>query len=360
MSDRLVQSFFDMVRIDSESGNEAPFIEHMRGRLEAELGATCVVDDYGNLIAKLDPTPGATGDPIFLAAHADTVKPGIGIEPVLEDGVIRSKGETILGADDKGGLAAIVEAVLTAKARPHVEIVVTRSEEIGLVGAKNLDLNLLTARRGYAIDSEHPNVVIIGGPTHASLDIEVVGKAAHAAAPEFGISAIRVAADAIQRFEEGQLDEETVANVGTIEGGAIRNGVPERVSLKAETRSLNHDKCVVQAEKMKKAFEDAAADVGAQANVKLTYEYSASQVAEDAPVVELAKRAIAKAGLEPATEIILGGTDALVLSGRGIDAVVLGYGGKAAHSTDEHIALADQAQVAEILRTVGELTAGCG
>ena len=360
MNDRLVQSFFNMVRIDSESGNEAPFIEHMKARLETELGAACVVDDYGNLIAKLDASPGATGDPIFLAAHADTVKPGIGIEPVLEDGIIRSKGETILGADDKGGLAAIVEAVLTAEIRPHVEIVVTRSEEIGLLGAKNLDLSLLTARRGYAVDSEHPNVVIIGGPTHASLDIEVVGKAAHAAHPVGGISAIRVAADAIRRFEEGQLDDETVANVGTIQGGAIRNGVPETVTLKAEARSLNHDKCVFQAEKMKKAFEDAAAEVGATAIVKLAYEYQASQVDEGAPVVELAKRAIAKAGLDPSTEIILGGTDALVLGGRGVDAVVLGYGGKDAHSTDEHIAVADLVKVAEILRNVVELAAAGG
>lgn len=360
MSDRLVTSFCEMVRIDSESGNEATFIDHVRRRLEKELAAECVLDGHGNLIAKIAPKGDGSGAPIFFGAHADTVKPGIGIDPVVEDGFIRSKGETILGADDKAGLAAIIEAVHTAEVRPPVEIVVTRGEEIGLVGAKNLDLSLLTARRGYIVDSPGLNKVIIGGPTHAALDIEIIGKAAHAATPEEGISAIRVAAAAIVRFEEGKLDEETVANVGTIEGGMIRNGVPERVRIQAECRSLDHDKCTRQAEVMRRAFEEAAAEVGATANIALNIEYAASQVAEGAPTVLLAMEAIEKAGLEPGTEVILGGTDALVLTGRGIDAVVLGYGGKAAHSTDESIGIADLEKVVEILRNVLELASKAG
>lgn len=360
MNERLVNTFCEMVKIDSESGNEEQFIRHVKEMLENELGAECSIDAHGNLVARV-PAQGSTGaEPIFLGAHADTVKPGIGIEPVVEDGVIRSKGETILGADDKAGLAAIIEAVRTAERRPVVDIVVTRGEEVGLVGAKNLDLSLVTAKRGFIIDSDDPATIILGGPTHASLDIEIVGKAAHAAEPENGVSAIRVAAYAITKFEEGKLDHETVANVGTIEGGMIRNGVPERVTLKAECRSLNDEKCRVQAEKMKTAFEDAAAKAGAEVNVDLTFEYAASKVDENTPVVELGKKAIEKAGLRPGTRVILGGTDALVLSGRGIDAVVLGYGGKAAHSTDEHIVIEDFEKVTEILRNIVELAADGG
>jgi tripeptide aminopeptidase len=360
MNERLVNMFCEMVKIDSESGNEAPFIDYMKGLVERELGAQCMIDAHGNLIARVPAQGSIDAEPIFLAAHADTVKPGIGIEPLVDNGVIRSKGETILGADDKAGLAAIIEAVRTAARRPVVDIVVTRGEEIGLVGAKNLDLSLLVATRGFIVDSDDPATIILGGPTHASLDIEIIGKAAHAAMPEAGISAIRVAAHAITRFDEGKLDEETVANVGTIEGGMIRNGVPERVTLKAECRSLSDEKCRIQGERMKKAFEDAANEVGATANVDLRFEYTASLVDENKAVVQLGKKAIAKAGLEPETSVILGGTDALVLSGRGVDAVVLGYGGKDAHSTDEHIEIAEFEKVTEILRNVIEIAADGG
>jgi len=357
MNERLVKTFCDMVQIDSESGHEKPFIEYVKDLAERELAAECFIDQHGNLIARVPEQNSSGADAIFLGAHADTVKPGIGIEPVVVDGVIRSKGETILGADDKAGLAAIIEAVRTADRRPVVEIVVTRGEEIGLVGAKHLDLSLLTAKRGFIVDSDDPATIILGGPTHASLDIEIVGKAAHAAEPESGVSAIRIAAHAITHFEEGKLDEETVANVGTIEGGMIRNGVPERATLKAECRSFSDEKCKAQAHKMKQAFEDAASEVGGTANVDLRFEYSASKVDENKAVVKLGTAAIARAGLQPDTSVILGGTDALVLSGRGLDAVVLGYGGKAAHSTDEHIAIADLEKVTEIIRNVIELSA---
>jgi len=360
MNERLVNTFCEMVKIDSESGNEERFINYVKELVTKELDAECSIDAHGNLIARIPAKDSVDAEPIFLGAHADTVKPGVGIEPVVDDGVIRSKGETILGADDKAGLAAIIEAVRTAARRPVVDIVVTRGEEVGLVGARHLDLSLLRAKRGFIIDSDDPATIILGGPTHAALDIEIVGKAAHAAMPEDGVSAIRVAAHAITQFEEGKLDSETVANVGTIEGGMIRNGVPERVTLKAECRSLNDEKCRIQAERMKKAFEDAAAEAGATANIDLRLEYAASKVEENTPVVELGKKAIEKAGLQPGTRVILGGTDALVLSGRGVDAVVLGYGGKAAHSTDEHIVIKEFEKVTEILRNIVELAADGG
>ncbi|MCK5247048.1 M28 family peptidase, partial [Candidatus Bipolaricaulota bacterium] len=175
MNERLVNTLCEMVRIDSESGNEERFISHVQEMLQAELNADCSIDAHGNLIARVPEKDSSGAEPIFLGAHADTVKPGIGIEPVVEDGVIRSKGETILGADDKAGLAAIIEAVRTAARRPVVDIVVTRGEEIGLVGAKHLDLSLLTAKRGFIVDSDDPATIILGGPSGGPLDIEIVG-----------------------------------------------------------------------------------------------------------------------------------------------------------------------------------------
>jgi tripeptide aminopeptidase len=278
------------------------------------------------------------------------VKPGQGIKPVVDDGIVHSAGDTILGADDKAGIAEILEAVSTATKRPPVEIVITRGEEVGLLGAKSLDISLVSAKMGFVVDGEDAATIVIGGPTHVSLDVEIIGKAAHAGMePEKGISAIRVAAEAISHMPLGRIDEETTANVGTIHGGMIRNGIPEHATIQAECRSLNDEKAMRQAEKMRQAFEEAAKEAGAQVEISTDLEYRATRTAEDAPVVKLAQEAIRAAGLSPHLEVITGGTDALVLAGRGIHAVVLGYGGTAAHTTQEQITVeAMEASIAVI------------
>jgi tripeptide aminopeptidase len=351
MTDRLVELFCDFVRVDSESGAEAAFIRYLKPVLERELSAGCELDAYGNLIARVPGKNSNVDRPIALAAHADTVKPGVGIEPIIEGGIVRSKGDTILGADDKAGLAEIVEAVRTAEKRPPVEIVVTLGEEVGLVGARNLDLSLIRAKRAFVVDGDKLNEVVIGGPTHISFDITVIGKAAHAGMePEKGISAIRVAAQAIADMPEGRIDHETTANVGVIEGGLIRNGVPERVTIKAECRSLDHGKALAQAGVMRRAFEDAAARVGGRVEIDERIEYKAAQMSESAEIVRVALAAVRSAGLTPKAKVITGGTDALVLTNRGVDAVVLGFGGRDAHSTSEHISVADLDMGAEIVR----------
>lgn len=348
--DDVVQLFCDMVRIDSESGEEENFIAYLGRLFGEELDADCALDGYGNLIARV-PGKGSAREPLLLAAHADTVKPGKGIEPVIDAGIIRSKGETILGADDKAGIAEIVEAVRTATRHPPLEIVITRSEEIGLLGAKNLDYSLISAKQGFVLDSDLLDTVIIGGPSHFSIDVEITGKAAHAGMePEKGISAIKAAAIAIASLPEGRLDEETTANVGIIRGGEIRNGVPEKALIQAECRSLSHEKAVRQAELMKRAFEEAAAKMGAKAEVKLDLEYRASQISEDAPTVKVAKEAIAAASLVPKAKVITGGTDASVLNSHGIETAVLGVGVKAEHSKEEHIAVSDMERAVEIVR----------
>jgi len=333
----VVELFCGMVRVDSESGNESRFVRYAAELLETELGASCELDAYGNLIARVDGVD-SSADPIALCAHADTVKPGIGIEPVVENGTIRSAGDTILGADDKAGLAEIIEAIRTAGCRPPVEVILTLGEEVGLLGAQHLDLDKVRSKMAFVIDGEFLHEIVIGGPTHVGMDITVIGKAAHAGMrPEKGISAIRVAAAAIARMPEGRIDSETTANVGTIEGGLVRNGVPERCTLKAECRSLNHGKAISQAKAMREAFETAAAEADARVEIAETLAYRAHAINRDAPVVRAAVTAVQLLGLEPDVKLITGGTDALVLCNRGIDAVVLGTGGEDAHATSESI-----------------------
>ncbi|MCX6093213.1 MAG: M28 family peptidase, partial [Candidatus Bipolaricaulota bacterium] len=161
MEKGIVALFCELVRIDSESGDEARFLKHLAGVLKERLHARCEFDDYGNLIACVDGLD-STALPVLLGAHGDTVKPGCGIEPLVENGVVRSSGTTILGADDKAAIAEIVEAVRTARCHPPLEIVVTVGEEVGLLGARNLDLKRVRSRRAFIVDGEHLNEVVIG------------------------------------------------------------------------------------------------------------------------------------------------------------------------------------------------------
>ena len=350
----VVELFCDMVRIDSESGNETAFVEYASELLEEELGADCELDAYGNLIAHVRGLE-SDAEAVALCAHADTVKPGIGIEPVVENGVVRSAGETILAADDKAGLAEIIEGARTATRRPPVDVIVTLGEEVGLLGAKSLDIDKVRAKMAFVSDGEHLNEVIIGGPTHITLNITVTGRAAHAGMePEKGLSAIRVAAEAITKMPEGRIDHETTANIGIIEGGMIRNGVPETCTLKAECRSLDHQKALAQSKAMREAFERAAAESGATVEIDETVAYEARAISEDAPVVQAAIAAVRSVGLEPIAKTITGGTDALILCNRGIDAVVLGTGIQGAHSTDEQITVADLETASTIVRNLLE------
>lgn len=354
MADKIVEMLCELVQVDSESGSERPFMEFAARWLERETGAKAELDAYGNVIAHVA-AKDSKAAPVMLGAHGDTVKPGRGIRPRVVDGNVCSSGDTILGADDKAGIAAIVRAVQTASRRPPVDIVITVGEEVGLLGARNLDLSKVRAKRAFIVDGEKLEEVIIGGPTHVNFDITIRGRAAHAGMePEKGISAVRVAAVAITRMPEGRIDFETTANVGVIEGGLIRNGVPDTVKIKAECRSLNHEKALAQARTMREAFESAARDAGAQVEIKEEIEYKAQSVDPSAPVVQAAMAAVRAAGLTPIAKPVTGGTDALVLGNRGMEAVVIGYGGLKAHGLDESIPVASLEKGAEILRRLLE------
>ena len=359
MNQRLVDVFCEMVRMGSESGNEGEFLAYLKDLFTRDLNATCSFDAYGNLLARVPARNCAGVPPILLGCHGDTVKPGEGIEPIVVDGVIRSKGDTILGADDKAGIAEIYEAVLSADRHPELEIVVTREEEIGLVGASHVDESVLKAKMGFILDGDNLNSIVVGGPSHMLIDVEVTGRAAHAGMePEKGISAIKAASHAISIMREGRIDPGTTVNVGIIEGGRIRNGVPEKAYVKAECRSLDHETCIAHSEIIKQTFETAARGIGAKAAVKMTLAYKASRIPEDVPVVTVARSAIEQLGMTPDIRVICGGTDASVFNAKGIQSVVLGIGAQAEHSNDEHIAVTDMEKAVQILHYV--FSALCG
>jgi tripeptide aminopeptidase len=359
MSERMVRQFMDMVRIDSESGNEARFMATLLGEVTA-LGGQAGLDDYGNLIASF-PARGCTAsEAILLSCHADTVKPGVGIEPVLgDDGVIRSQGDTILGADDKAGIAEVLEALRVAEVRPPLELAVSRQEEVGLLGVKALDFSRITARRGFLMDNDTLDTIVIGGPTYVAIDVAVAGRAAHAGMePEKGVNAIAAAAKAIAALRLGRLDHETTANVGVIGGGLIRNGVPAECTFLAECRSADHDKAVRLAEETVATIRAAVEAAGATAEITVDEKCRAVRIPEDAWSVRTARKALATVGIDAKPVFITGFTDASVYNNRGIEMAVIGIGAQNEHSTDECVAVADMEKAVSVLIEIFRLSAG--
>ena len=354
MTDRMIKQFMEMVQIDSESGNEANFISYLEKEYQ-KLGAQATIDSYGNLIAKL-PAKGCEGkDTILLSCHADTVKPGIGIEPVLVDGVIRSKGDTILGADDKAGIAEMLEALRIAEVHPPIEVAISRQEEIGLFGVKNMDYSLLSAKRGFLLDNDTLDTIIIGGPSYFTFDVTVKGRSAHAGMePENGINAILAASKAIVALRLGRLDHETTANVGIIEGGIVRNGVPDKVVFKAECRSLCHDKAQKLADEMKAIIVREVEAAGATVEIDENNLCRAVDIPENSFTVEMSKKALKTVGINAKATFMTGFTDASIYNNMGIEMAVVGIGAKNEHALTEHIYVEDMEKalkmIVELLR----------
>ena len=206
--DRALATFLELVRIDSPTYEERPIIERIARELEA-LGLPVFNDatgrdGAGNLHARL---PGTRSDlpPLLLCAHTDTVEPGRGVQPLVRDGVVRTDGRTILGADNKASVTALLEAVriVVRNNLPHreVDLLFTWGEERGHAGAVAFDARRLRARLGVTLDdTADPGAITVAAPAYTSILARFVGKAAHAgAAPEQGVSAIVAAAHAVRR-----------------------------------------------------------------------------------------------------------------------------------------------------------------
>ncbi|MEI6092675.1 MAG: M20/M25/M40 family metallo-hydrolase [bacterium] len=352
--ERLITTFCDFVKIPSESPNDQEFIKYMENLLKKE-GATTVLDAFGNLLARFDAKNSSSKEPILFCCHADTVKPGIGIQPVIENGFIRSKGETILGADDKAGVAEIVEMLRSAKKHPPLEVLIVRCEEISPGGAENLDYKLIKSKMGYVIDMDTPDEIVIGGPTYFVFHVLYKGRSAHAGVcPEKGISAIQAASLAVSRLNLGRIDEESTSNVGVIKGGQNMNSIPEDLEIYAECRSLNHKKAEKIAEEMVKIFKDSAEKFGAQVSIERTAALEAYRISDDAKVVQIAASAMIKNGIKPDIKSITGGTDATHLNHYGIETAVLGIGARQMHSTEEHAVIDEMVALTKIITTIVE------
>ena len=364
---RLVDQFIAMAKISSPSRQEGRLAAYLKPELEA-LGFTVEFDnagelaggDTGNLIATLAGDPEI--EPIVLSCHMDTVTPCIGVTPIIEDGVIRSDGTTILGGDDKAGIAAILEGVRRIRERDvrHglIQAVFTICEEVGMHGAMGLDYSKIRAKRAFILDADGPiGQILVRGPAKDAIHVVIHGRSAHAGLkPEAGISAIQVAASAIDRMKLLRIDEETTANLGQITGGGATNIVTDRVELTAEARSLSNEKLDAQGAHMKACFEEAAHQFGATVEVNIERSYFAFSLDADEPVVRHCTTAIRHLGLTPTLTSTGGGSDCNVFNRHGMKAIDLSIGMTDVHTCKESLRIDDLELTARLVEALIEFS----
>jgi tripeptide aminopeptidase len=346
--DRLVETFIELIGIDSPSFGEREISSVLAAKLGA-AGCDVQIQEYGrsvNLVAfRQGNIPHAL--PIMLSAHMDTIEPTEGITFSVGDGRIRATGQTVLGADDKSALAQIIEAMTVIHERKlshgDIEIVLSSAEEPGLVGARNLDFGRLRSRYALVLDlSGEVGKMVTAAPTHITYEMVITGRSAHAGIePEKGINAIRAAAAVISEVPDGRVDEVTTANVGIIHGGTATNVVPKEVVVRGEVRS--HDAATLE-ETKRKIFETAKKAASAShAEVRITEEeeYRSFSISPSEPFLKFLERVFRECGTEPVYTITGGGSDANVFHRHGIMAVNISTGMQNVHSTDEYIEISD-------------------
>jgi tripeptide aminopeptidase len=375
--DRLKKLLIELIKIDSLSRKEYDVAMRLKREME-ELGAKVSIDDagdkvggnVGNLIAHFSGTaPKAT--PILLSAHMDTVVPGEGIVPILDGDIVRTDGRTVLGGDDKSGVAIICEVLRVIKENSlpcsDVDVLFTICEEAGLIGAKCLDVNRLRARTGLVLDSDSVGFLFIKAPAANRMEFHVHGLEAHAGVcPEKGVNAIKVASEGIAQMSLGRIDHETTANIGVIEGGAAVNIVPNSVILKGEARSHSQEKLDRQTQHMLRCLQDAAARqtlelpggrFTAKVEAKIERDYDRMDVPEGAPIVQLVREAAKNLRLEIKTLATGGGCDANVLNQKGLEVANLSTGMREIHTVKEWLDLKDLNFSAQVVLEVLRLNA---
>ena len=359
MASEVVDLFTELAAIPSPPGEERAVADVVIGYLR-DLGLSVDEDDagprvgsnIGNVYCRLEATDG--GNPIFLCAHLDTVPPEGPIEPVIEDGVVRNVAGTILGADNKSAVAAMLEGTrrVLAENRPHggIELLFTPKEEVGLLGAAAFDLERLHARLGYVYDQAAPiGDVILGAPYSRALLVRFHGRAAHSGMyPEEGRSAIAAAARAVSDLRLGRVDDETTANVGTINGGTAGNIVPEWCTLDAEARSHDERKLDELVQEMVDAFSFAAGLEDCEVETKVSKSYKGYRFKREDPVVRIAHAALEGSGYKPSYGLSGGAADANVFNEHGLACLNLANGMQDIHTPDERITVADLEAMVEV------------
>ncbi|MEI6520061.1 MAG: M20/M25/M40 family metallo-hydrolase [bacterium] len=357
-TERLLSLFLDLVKINAISRAEKPVADFLVP-IMSQLGASIDFDnahlslsgEIGNMFCEFPGT--VEGETLLFSAHMDTVQPTENLNLVISDDRIMTDGTTILGADDRAGIAAIIEMIRTIKENsiphPPIEIIFNIAEEIGLMGSQFLDYSKVSAKIGFIPDtSSSPGAIIYSAPAQKHLKATINGKASHAGmAPQDGISAITALAKAIARMPQGKIDNETTANVGIISGGKATNIIADKAVAECEARSRNPEKLIKLINEMQTIFIEEAEQIGAIANIEITDLYPSFKLPLDTNTIQIASQAAIELGLPVTISETGGGSDANFFNGAGIKTVIIGTGMCNPHSTREYILKEDLYNLSE-------------
>ncbi len=368
--ERLAATFTELCEISSPSRKEGAIAAHLKQAFAA-LGADSVYEDdsavrtgseSGNLIIRFAGNqPDREG--LFFSCHMDTVEPGTGVKVIRTGDIFTSAGDTILGGDDKTGIAAVLELLALLKEHriphPKLEVIVTTCEEIGLLGAKYLDYRKIETPCGYALDSTGIDHVVIGAPAANKIMIEIKGVAAHAGlCPEAGINALALTVQALSKIRLGRLDEESTCNFGIIQGGVATNIVPEKITLRGEVRSHSPEKLQRYTDEIFSAFQNTVdnwrggpgtLDARPALNVTIVDDYPPLSLTEDTPVIRRVKKAASDCGKNLRYIVAGGGSDANVFNGFGLPTAIIATGMNKVHTIEERLDLNDLVNLTELL-----------
>ncbi len=371
--ERLAATFTELCEISSPSRKEGAIAAYLK-KTFAGLGADSIIEDgsaaktgseSGNLIVRFNGNlPEQEG--FFLSCHMDTVEPAKGVEVLRTGDIFTSEGDTVLGGDDKSGIASILEllALLKENNTPHpmIEIVVTTCEEVGLLGAKYLDYKLLQTKYGYALDSSGIDHIIVGAPAANKLSVEITGQAAHAGlCPEAGINALSLTVEALSMLRVGRLDKESTRNFGIIQGGVATNIVPEKIVLNGEVRSHSVEKLDIYTKEILEAFESTVAkwqgDPACEnkrptAKLNIISDYPALSIADDTSVIRRIKKASKTAGKNLQYIVAGGGSDANIFNSYDLPTAIIATGMNKVHTIEEQLDLNDIVSLTELLHAL--------
>lgn len=355
-TERLLNSLLDMVRLPSPSYREELVFQYIRESLNS-IGIQSELHSYGegkNLYAAIESTD-KTLPGILLSAHTDTVLPCDPILPIIKDGRLQSDGTSILGGDNKAGIAVIMEAlqVIIEYNLPHgrIELFFSSAEEVGLQGAKHIDLERITSRLAVVLDSSgSPGTVISSSPAHDIFTIRVKGKKSHAGiSPEDGINAIKAAGALINAFPAGRLDKYSVSNFGVIGGGIARNVVPDDVKIQGEIRSHKIKLLEKYGNQLTNLCRKIAGKTGSKISINIKREYDGFLTEAGNPLLIGFKNACRAAGIPCTTKPAGGGSDANILNSMNINCLNLACGMYNIHTNEEYVEINELEQMSALL-----------
>jgi tripeptide aminopeptidase len=362
MNSKLVEIFLEVIAIEGLSGNEKPVGDYIR-KFCAQYGLTVKEDDThkrfggnsGNLICRI-----GKGGSHALLAHMDTARSTKNVKPVVTRDRITSDGTSVLGVDNRVGVAVLLYTISQIFDKydtpPDVTLAFTICEETTMVGSKQINLD--PVEMAFIFDSAlRPGNFICQSYGSQRFDVKITGKAAHSGlAPEKGINAIKIAAGAINEIDTGLVEDQTTVNIATIKGGQALNIVPDQVIIEGEVRSLTPARVLKKVDDIKSYFKKAVLNNGSTMEFSSAWEFEPYKITEDFPIYHQAVTAIKTAGLTPVKAISPGGSDANYLNAKGISALNLGIGAQNPHSNDEFILMEDldsSARIAWALATSG-------